>query len=247
MTITAVMIDSREPEWVQKLTFGGVPTSVTILDAGDLWVATEDGHTLLVERKTADDFLGSLADERLFPQMARMSEQRVAQSLKAEPVTSWPYLVICGQMTPTSNGKIVTDRGETGWNWSAVQGALLSFQEMGVMVVHAVNNQTFEQTVISIAKRNRSQTQGILPPRPGLMLGQGAALLATLPGIGPDRLSSIMQWSAGNVADALVGLADLQVNAPVGEITRKNIRRVLGLRDNQTLEIIDIGDKQHVS
>ena len=246
MCIAAAMIDSREPEWVQRLDFGGAPTSVTLLDTADVWIATDDGHTLLIERKTADDLLGSLADERLFPQMARMSEQRFTQGLKAEPVTSWPYLVICGLMQPASNGKIVTDRGETGWNWAAVQGALLSFQEMGVGVIHAVNNQTFEQTVIALARRNRSETQYILPPRPGQMLGQGAALLATLPGIGPERLTDIMQWSGGNIADALVGLADLQIKAPVGEVTRRNIRRVLGLRENQVLDIIEMGDN-HVS
>jgi len=42
MAIQAVQIDSREPEWVRNLQFGSVPTAVTPLPAGDIWVATDD-------------------------------------------------------------------------------------------------------------------------------------------------------------------------------------------------------------
>ena len=57
MGITAVVIDSREPEWVQNLKFGGVPTTVATLDFGDLHVLCDDDTTLIIERKQQTIFL----------------------------------------------------------------------------------------------------------------------------------------------------------------------------------------------
>src|SRR5689334_18895835 len=106
--ITALMIDSREPEWVQKLKFGGVPAIVTTLETGDVQAVTSDGCTLVFERKTATDFLNTLKEERLFPQMHRMTEHRNMQHRGMdEPMTYWPYLVITGSFLPGANGKVV--------------------------------------------------------------------------------------------------------------------------------------------
>jgi len=62
MGIATAIIDSREPQWVQELTFGDVPTAVAALDYGDLHVLCEDDCTLVIERKTPDDFLNSLKE-----------------------------------------------------------------------------------------------------------------------------------------------------------------------------------------
>lgn len=235
--IEAVMIDSREPDWIKSLTFGGVPTAVVQLEAGDVHAVTSDGHTLMIERKTSDDLLSTLREDRLFPQMARLAEARLDQLIHNLPVTSWPYLVITGQLQNGPNGKAVTDRGITGWNYAAVQGALLSIQEMGVFVVHSAGDADFEKCIIRLGERPRDGLQKILPPRPGLILGPGSALLAALPGVGLERVTEIMKW-AGNVpAHALSGLTDMEISAPVGNAVRRRIRRVLGLTDNQVLEI----------
>ena len=60
MTISAVICDSREPQWVQNLQFDGIPKTVEFLEQGDLMAATDEGELILVERKTPDDFLNSL-------------------------------------------------------------------------------------------------------------------------------------------------------------------------------------------
>ena len=87
--IQAVIIDSREPEWVQSLTFGGVPTTVMAMDECDIKAVCDDGATILVERKTSDDLLNTLKDDRLFPQMNRLSELHVDQMLHGEKSTCW--------------------------------------------------------------------------------------------------------------------------------------------------------------
>jgi ERCC4-type nuclease len=235
--IEAVLVDSREPAWVQGLTFGGVLVSVMQLDSGDVQAVTKDGCLLSIERKTADDLINTLRDERLFPQMARLAEPRMDQQLAGQALTYWPYLVITGHLQPGPNGKVVTERGETGWAYSAIQGALLSIQEMGVFVVQCEGDQNFEQCVLSLGKRSRKDIQKILPPRPGMMMGPGLALLASLPGIGPEKAIELMHWADNLPGHAIAGLTDLEIPAPVGESLRKRIRQVLGLKDNQNLDI----------
>jgi ERCC4-type nuclease len=199
-------------------------------------VVTDDGHTLIIERKTADDLLNSLKDERLFPQMTRITEQRIDQQMIGLPMTVWPYLVVTGELRNGPNGKAVTDRGTTGWAYSAIQGALLSIQEMGVFVAQCAE-MDFEQTIIRLADRRRDEAyQKILPPRPGLMLGPSTALLAALPGIGPDRAVQLMQW-AGSAGFALAGLTDPEVDCPVGKAIQRRVRQVLGLEANQYMSI----------
>ena len=74
MAIASVIIDSREPDWVQRLDFG-VPAAVTALDAGDLWVATTDAQTLIIERKTPTDLLNTIKADRLFQQVIGMRQR----------------------------------------------------------------------------------------------------------------------------------------------------------------------------
>ena len=86
--ITALMIDSREPDNIKSMKFPNIPTTVTMLDTGDILAVTDDGHTLIIERKTPDDFLNTLKDERLFPQLPRMTEARNEQLSAGLPVTT---------------------------------------------------------------------------------------------------------------------------------------------------------------
>lgn len=237
MALKAILIDSREPAWIKELTFGGTPVSVIELPAGDLKAVTDDNQVLLIERKTPDDLLNSIRDERLFPQCTRLAQERIDQLLAGIVPNVWPYLLICGQLQAGPGGKAVTERGVTGWNYTAVWGVLLSIQEMGVQIVFCGSDMDLEATVISLGKRERDRVQKILPPRPAVMLGPGAAFLSSLPGIGPERVLDLMKWSNNIPAHALAGIVDLDIAAPVPESVRKRIRAVLGLRDKQILEL----------
>jgi ERCC4-type nuclease len=180
--IVAAMIDSREPSWVQSLTFGGIPTVVQQLDAGDVHAVTDDGCVLMIERKTPDDFLNSLQDERLFPQLTRLVENRLDEQAVQGKLTTWPYLMITGQFERDSHGKIVTPGRQTNWSWDAIQGALLTIQEMGVFVVQCGSDMDFEAAIMRLGKRSRDPEFKLLPPRVPNILGAGAAILASLPG-----------------------------------------------------------------
>jgi ERCC4-type nuclease len=230
--ITAIMIDNREPDFFQRLKFGGVPTMVTMLDSGDIQAVTDDGCTLVFERKTPSDFLNSLKDDRLFVQMARMSEMRTAQS------NYWAYLVITGGLLPNGDNKIVADGRVTGWSFASVQGALLSIQEMGINITYCNGDMDFEDCILRIGKRDRKPEMRILPSRPATMLGPKIAFVSSLPGIGIEKAQDILDWAGNNVAHALIGLTDMEIKSPIGLATRRRLRDVLGLCEGENLEIV---------
>lgn len=242
--IAAALIDSREPDWVKRLTFGDTPCSVVMLDYGDIHAVTDDGHLLVIERKTPGDFLNSLRDERLMVQMQRMAEIRIDEQI-AGSLTTWPYLVVTGEFRHTADGRVVIDdRGPTGWNWDAVQGALLTIQEMGVFTTFCNGDRDFGECVTRLANRKRDAEYKLLPPRPAVMIGPGAAFLAGLPGVGVERVTALMSWCANVPAHALVGITDLEIDAPLPLTVREKIRQLLGLKKHQTLELW-VNDQQH--
>lgn len=227
--LTAVMTDNREPDWIKKLNFGGVAVSTTILEAGDFWLAAEDGTMIVVERKTPNDFLNTLREERLFPQMAGLVEMRENGA--------WPYLLITGEFRITNNGKVYTDR-ETGWDWKAVQGALLSIQEMGIFVTYCAGDTDVEAALLRLVNRSHKPELLVKPAKSVKFMGHQASFLCGLPDIGPDRVGPILDY-CGSAAWALVALTDKTTNVPgVGEGIKNNVRYALGLSKEEQMGIV---------
>jgi ERCC4-type nuclease len=237
--ITAILCDSREPDTIKNLDFG-IPTAVTLLETGDLWAVCDDGSTLMIERKSPDDFLGSLRDERLIPQLAKLAEKRNEQSERGQSVTHWPYLVITDYFSRAGNKVATQGHGVTGWSWSSLQGALLTIQEMGVFIVYCAGDEDYRDCILRLGERSRESTMQILPARQALLLGPKEQFLASLPGIGVERAPEILRWADRRLSLALIGLVDLSIDMPIkgiGELTRKRIREFLGLRDKATIEL----------
>lgn len=232
--INAVLVDSREPTWVQTLDWGAM-SAVTLLDWGDLHLACEDGSLLVIERKTSDDLLNTLKEDRLFPQMAGIHS-----------VSPWAYLLVTGTFAQDGAGHVITERGSTGWSWAAVQGALLSVQELGVMVITSGGDDLV--TVCKrLAARHRKPEMVITPHKVADPLTSAGALLASLPGIGLERTKDLLSY-AGSAAAALAYLTDLSVNgcAGIGPSTKHQVRRALGLEDWAELGIV-ARENSHVS
>lgn len=229
MTLSAVMIDQREPKWVQELTFGGVATLVTMLEYGDVWAYTEDGALLAIERKTSDDLLNSLKDGRLFTQLAGLREQ-----------SQYAYLAICGSITKGPDGKAITDGRQTGWNYQAVQSAILTAQELGCYVVYTTDDH-FEATVAGLGKRNRGEVRE-KPSKKFITLSAGEQMLAALPGIGLERVDALINLYT-TPAYALCAITDTgltQEHIPgIGPLTRQNVRAAMGIPDGYDLVLAD--------
>ena len=236
MTIQAAMIDSREPDWVRRLTFGGAPCSVATLDYGDVLATTDDGALVAVERKTASDLLGSLADGRLWPQLAGM-----------RALTPWSYLVVTGRLAPSASGYVTTDRGVSKWTWASVQGALVQAQEMGVVVVQAASDSDFEPTVMRLGARDHGETVQIKPVKAASILSEAERILCALPGVGLERAQAIVEH-CGRACWALAFLTETDSDESVpgiGPGVKRKIRKALGLADNETLWLrVEEGDDE---
>jgi ERCC4-type nuclease len=218
--LVSVLIDSREPEWVRRLTFGGVPTAISALSGGDFLCACTDNRLIAIERKESNDLLYTLSADRLFPQLVKLREQ-----------TEFAYLMITGPLYPSAEGKTITTRA-TGWDWNSVQGALLTAQELGVQVVHVRDDNDLEAAVIRLAARDRD-TVKIIPPRHSTMLSAGESAICALPGIGFERLGSVME-AVGEPFWALIALTQRSGSdhiPGIGPGTRAAIRKALGLTD----------------
>ena len=234
--ITTVLIDQREPQWVQQLTFGDTPALVTMLDTADIQATTDDGALLAIERKTVDDLLNSLRDGRLFEQLGRL-----------QTLTPWCYLVICGTLARGEDGMLITERGATGWQYTAVQSALLTVQELGVFVIQTTDAQ-FEATIIGLGKRNRTNTLRQKPVKTFSLLTLGQSILASLPGIGMERVNALLTYT-GSPAAALVYLTEPTLagneHVPgIGPSIKKQVRNALGIPTGQELILIHTQDKE---
>lgn len=229
MGLTAVVIDSREPKWVQELGFDGALKTVTQLEYGDILATTSDGELLVIERKTVDDLLNTIRADRLLHQLNGIARQ-----------SRWAYLVVTGSMMPGQDGKVVTDRGSTGWSWAAVQGALITAQELGVCVVQAASDFDLEATVLRLGAR-RHDSQIVMPARKlAVELDFGEQIIASLPGIGPEKARALIHY-CGNAGQALAALTDMSINTlpGVGGITKQKVREALGIEAWAELAIID--------
>lgn len=233
--ISALMIDTNEiatAPWIDKLTFAGAPKMVTKLEHGDIWATTDDGDMVCIERKTPSDLLNSIKDKHIFKQVAGMRAR-----------TPFSYVVVTGILTATSTGKVIADERVTGWDWNAVQGALIDVQEMGVRVVQCISNNEYEPTVLRLCGRERGKEKVIEPTATPRIMSPGEVLLCSLPGIGWERAQALLAEFENRPAYALAWLtwtnfqADVQI-AGIGKGIKNNVRHALGLGDVDVLEVL---------
>ena len=231
--IRSVVIDSREPEWVQNLNWFGAEKSVSCMDAGDLLAVCDDGAGLLIERKTPTDFLGSLVSQRMMLQAA----------MKLAPYRAlgfWPYVMITGDLYISDHGKASYERGgylhESKVDFAAVWGELLSIQELGVFVTFAKGNRDYEDAVLRLSLRSRSELKTIpAARRQGTSLGIEGMIIASLPGIGEARAKKIL--AEYTPIDFLIKLSRDEHPADISGKTRQRILSALGIGLNETLSI----------
>lgn len=230
MGLTAVMIDNREPQAITNLKFGGVPTVVTTLEAGDLWASCSDDEMVLIERKTPNDLLNSIKDGRLFMQCANLRNH-----------SPWAYLVVTGPLI--NSGEFVIAEGRlTGWRWDDVWGAILKCQELGVCVTFCRDDREYESAVIRLARRERNKDVVLEPRFNGRIMSPGEQVLIALPGIGYERAQQLLVEFDNHVGHALAWLTWQHKNpahdiAGIGAGTKLGVRKALGLSDDEELDV----------
>jgi len=217
--MTTILIDTNEPPEIKLL---GTPQHLTV---GDAWIATPDA-VLVVERKTIGDFCASIADGRLFNQVAEMRQ-----------VSPWCYLVVTA-VPVVAGGKIVIGGKPSGWQWVSVQGAMLTIQELGVELVWIESDLQYAACLDWLTRRDRGPVP-IAARREALFESPAEQVLTALPGIASQRAQDLLAH-CGNVAfalDFLTGTSDQKVPG-VGPATKNAVRSVLGLPAEMRLAVI---------
>jgi len=222
--VVAVEIDIHEPE---PKGWGELPVVKHSLETGDYKLWRDDGHVVIVERKAVSDLLGSIADGRVFQQMARLAEM--------SSDTVWTYVMVTGEIETLDN-RVVTQRGVTGWNFRSVNGALLTMQEVGVSVAFG-DDSTLAQDLITLAERNHSGVK-VSPKREIALISQEAAFIAGIPGIGEKRGADIMKRAAGNIAHALIWVTDTEAGHQGWNAIKRRAKKFLGLAEDERLEVM---------
>lgn len=228
----SIIVDQREPDWIKQLKIFDIQPVITLLDSGDFWIATEQNELLIIERKTPEDLLGSIKDGRLFEQIHRMKQQ-----------TKWCYLLITGQFTIGQNGKVWVGQRETGWLFDAVEGALLTIQELGCFVVHCKNDMDFGPSVERLIKRERGSLS-IGCARSSNILSPGEQLLTTLPQIGLDKAQRLLDHQH-TAANALQFLTEFGNGIPgIGDGIKTRVKAALGLAPDESLIVVSSLDRE---
>lgn len=184
-----LVLDEREPsEFLQPLQELGFPVSVDRLAAGDLWALDGEQIFLAVERKDPADLLNSIADGRLFRQVAELIE-----------LGGLPVLLIHGRMEWEDG--FVRLEGRTGWRYASVAMALLRAQLAGCPVLYWPDR--FQDAIRLLIQRALRPSRGFpLARRPLKPMDERIWFLSQLPGIGPVRAQELLErW--GSVEKAL--------------------------------------------
>lgn len=162
----------------------------------------------LIERKTLADLACSIKSGRLFTQALRLAE---IDSLR-------PVLLLEGQ---------ARDLRHTEMRWAAIQGALVTVSIfIGLPILRARSAAESADTLLSMARQERSVAAGALPRRGRRPKNKRALqlhLLQGLPGVGPKRAAELLD-RFGDVSHVVN--AETDELADIAGIGKRTARRI---------------------
>jgi ERCC4-type nuclease len=217
-TSAIVTFDTNEiahhPEYLNLRIDGCVQIAQRKLAAGDIEIMIIGGDTILIERKSKEDLLESIRDNRLSNQVLRMTQ-----------ITNECYLLITDNLevgTAGLGGYVVAG---TGWNWGSIQGILRSVQQAGCCVMYDLD---LAGAIGRIINYNRD-ARIIMPRKDARAATPQEAFLMGIPNIGIERAqlllshfgtpAMVLEWLTGNGEPAIAG---------IGNATRKAVNNFFG-------------------
>ena len=171
-----------------------------------------------IERKHNTDLLGSMASGRIVEQLDELTK---AYAL--------PILLIEGLITPSEEGKArIIQVADTGWNYYAIQNALLSFQMRGVFLVWTTSPLHTARMILSIEDylNKESHDLHLTRARPFSFdheENRAEFLLMGLPGVGPDRAKILLEHFGSPYEVFNAKVADLTRVQGIGRVTARKI------------------------
>lgn len=203
-----VYADSREgnSKVIRHLSEMEIDVQVRSMAVGDYQVSDE----VVIERKTAKDFVGSIIDKRLFKQARELSEE-----------FKRPLLILEGD--DIYNGMI---------HPNAVRGTIAAIAiDFGISIIPTRNSQDTAAMIKRIAVREQNgekvNIQIRTDKKPTSLWEQQLFIIESLPNIGPVNAKNLLQHfgSVEKVINASEN--ELQEVEGIGKKTAKNIRKVV--------------------
>jgi len=186
------------------------------LNVGDIWSIDEHGDIIIILVVDEKDLKSLIFSNEIF---------RKAEMMRL--VTSWSYIIIqCYYESVNHN--------------SVFEGALISLQELGIIIAHTDYSGTSERITQIITRDRRDKRNE--PPRNFVtaLVTDGEAILLSFPGIGPAKLATLLN-ECGEVAQVIMALTDPTTKTPlISRDDKDKIRNALELDDDMMLGIIPI-------
>ena len=203
-----VYADSREgnSKVIRHLSEMEIDVQVRSMAVGDYQVSDE----VVIERKTAKDFVDSIIDKRLFKQARELSEE-----------FKRPLLILEGD--DIYNGMI---------HPNAVRGTIAAIAiDFGISIIPTRNSQDTAAMIKRIAVREQSgekvNIQIRTDKKPTSLWEQQLFIIESLPNIGPVNAKNLLQHF-GTVEKVInASESELQEVEGIGKKTAKNIRKVV--------------------
>ena len=218
------------------------------LKVGDVNIVLDDGSIIAVERKTAGDFVGSIADGHIFRQVEAMNDN-----------AKWSCVVVEGSIKFDKKDMVVTDGRETNWKGVSVRGAQYAIMWSGCPIL-PTTVERYPWTLLEIAKFCTKPEQHVqslghkrivtFPP-----VELDTEILSAFPGVGIKKAKSLQQFAMRNSEREVGGLAESLAWASCFPLLEKtslpegwgtamaaNLRATLGLAPWEFLDIKE--DKQ---
>ena len=205
---SVVYADSREgnSKVIRHLTEMEIDVKVRSMAVGDYQVSDD----VVIERKTAKDFVDSIIDKRLFKQARELSEE-----------FKRPLLILEGD--DIYNGML---------NPNAVRGTLASIAiDFGISIIPTRNSQDTAAMIKRIAVREqngeKTHIQIRTDKKPVSLWEQQLFIVESLPNIGPVNAKNLLQHFGSVEKVITASETELQEVEGIGKKTAKNIRKVV--------------------
>ncbi len=249
-----IIVDQNEqatnPTVVERMRKTFPNLQIANLTCGDVNIILDTGDVLAIERKRADDLLGSIGDGRVFRQVEQM-----AQGAK------WSCIIVEGHITFDKKTDMTVVNGrETKWRGVSVRGALMAIQFAGCPVIPSMP-ETYPDVisdVIAFCSKPEVHQQSLSRKRivtfPPIDLKE--EIIAAFPGVGLKRARSLFEFvGSGNenqfssLAEAICWITAFPgINQSArpegwGNGTVMNFRAALGLKENEYLTLVEEKEK----
>lgn len=222
-------------------------TGVSVLDAKkieNLWLACQSG--ILVQRKSENDYISSITKlDEIFGRMKLWTPD--------------PWLLITGNFGCNRDGKVTLKGKASGMSYRAIVNKMASWQFLGGRVIHLARDgliymfleyadrkltEFWQGDYTKFVTRQDYSRQAIIGVNNKDWTGM--RFIAGLPGIGNKKVKDLFS-KFDDPAEMIQFLTDydlvegMQVGG-IGKGTVKNIRRMLGLRDDEKIMIVKDND-----